>query len=93
MKKIILIFTTTFFLMACTNNQDQVSSPENTGTMETEHKYTPEMVVNKKDFVCGMPTTAGISDTVHYKENAYGFCSSECKAAFLQDPDTYIASK
>ena len=95
MKKFLLLISAAFYLISCANKQEQeeASSPEHSATIEKENKYTTEMVVNKKDFVCGMPTTAGISDTAHYKENAYGFCSSECKSAFLQDPTTYVASK
>ncbi len=44
------------------------------------------MVDNKKDPYCGMPVTAGITDTVHYKGKVYGFCSDECKQLFLKDP-------
>ncbi|MEX1202957.1 MAG: DUF2911 domain-containing protein [Ferruginibacter sp.] len=43
----------------------------------------------KRDPVCFMPITAGISDTTLYKNEVVGFCSSECKALFLQDPEKY----
>lgn len=91
----LFIISTVFSMTACTNNQtsEQAPTKDNPENMESEHKYTPEMVVNKKDFVCGMPTTAGISDTAHFEGNAYGFCSSECKAAFQQDPKSYLVSK
>lgn len=56
-------------------------------------KYTPEMVANKKDFICGMPVTAGIADTAHYGSKVYGFCSSECKAEFLKNPQAYVNAK
>jgi YHS domain-containing protein len=49
--------------------------------------YTAAMVDNKKDPNCGMPVTAGIEDTVHYKGKVYGFCSKECKDAFLKNPE------
>jgi len=51
------------------------------------------MVNNKRDFICGMPVTAGIADTAHYKGKVYGFCASECKSEFLKSPDTYTAKK
>jgi YHS domain-containing protein len=54
--------------------------------------YSPEMVVNKKDLVCGMPVTAGIEDTTHFNGKAYGFCSKECKEEFLKKPRVYIAA-
>lgn len=48
---------------------------------------------SNKDFICGMPTSAGVSDTAHYKEKVYGFCSKECKDEFLKNPASYIAAK
>ncbi len=56
-------------------------------------KYTPEMVANKRDFICGMPVTAGIADTAHYDGKVYGFCASECKAEFLQNPKAHVNAK
>jgi YHS domain-containing protein len=44
-----------------------------------------------KDPACGMPLRAGLEDTTHYKGKLYGFCSKECKSAFLKDPASYIA--
>jgi YHS domain-containing protein len=49
-------------------------------------KFTAAMVDNRKDPSCGMPVTAGISDTSHYNGKVFGFCSDECKQAFLKDP-------
>lgn len=48
--------------------------------------FTAAMVDNKKDPSCGMPVTAGIEDTVHYNGKVFGFCSEECKQAFLKNP-------
>jgi YHS domain-containing protein len=50
------------------------------------------MVNNKKDPTCGMPVTAGISDTAHYKDKVIGFCSTECKDEFKKAPDANIAA-
>ena len=44
-----------------------------------------------KDPSCGMPLHAGLLDSTVYKGKLYGFCSKECKEAFLKDPDSYIA--
>ena len=46
---------------------------------------------NKKDLACGMPLTAGVEDTVHYKGKLYGFCSTECKEEFLKNPEGHLA--
>lgn len=67
------------------DNQPQMVTQENT-------RFTTDMVVNNKDYACGMPTSAGISDTCHYEGKVYGFCSTECKAEFQKDPVKYLAS-
>jgi len=82
---------------ACSNNQEN-SNEAQQATMHqsetaVEAKYTPDMVVNEKDYTCGMPVTAGISDTCHYEGKAYGFCSPECMADFKKDPAAAIAKK
>jgi YHS domain-containing protein len=51
------------------------------------------MLDSKKDHVCGMPVSAGISDTAHYKGKVYGFCSKECKDEFVKTPDKYLSTK
>ena len=62
-------------------------------SMETEAVGFPvSMVNNKKDPTCGMPVTAGISDTAHYKDKIIGFCSVGCKDAFKLAPDANIAA-
>ena len=50
------------------------------------------MVNNKKDPTCGMPVTAGISDTAHYKDKVIGFCSAGCKDEFKLAPEANIAA-
>lgn len=54
--------------------------------------FPVSMVNNKKDPTCGMPVTAGISDTAHYKDKVIGFCSSGCKDEFKLAPDANIAA-
>lgn len=48
---------------------------------------------NAKDLVCGMPVTAGIMDTVHYKDKVFGFCSKDCKDEFRKNPALYLTTK
>ncbi len=48
---------------------------------------------SKKDLVCGMPISAGVSDTCMYKGKLYGFCAKECKEDFLKDPGSYLSVK
>lgn len=87
---------------ACANNEN-ASNPKmepvkHGSTMQvvstdSATKYTPGMVNNKRDFICGMPVTAGIADTAHYKGKVYGFCATECKDEFLKSPEAYTAKK
>jgi YHS domain-containing protein len=58
----------------------------------TANAFEHLLVDNKKDPGCGMPVSAGISDTAHYKGKVLGFCSKECKAVFEKDPEHLIAA-
>ncbi|GEP52656.1 hypothetical protein FNO01nite_33280 [Flavobacterium noncentrifugens] len=48
---------------------------------------------NSKDFACGMPISDVVSDTLHYKEKVYGFCSKTCKDEFLKNPNRYLTKR
>lgn len=48
-------------------------------------RYALSLVDNKRDTTCGMPLTAGIEDTLHYKGKVLGFCSKECKDEFVKN--------
>lgn len=58
----------------------------------TQQVFDHLLVDNKKDPSCGMPVTAGIGDTAHYKNKVLGFCSKECKAEFLKNPEANLAA-
>jgi YHS domain-containing protein len=93
--RIILLAWIILFSISC--NQKPSASIQNKETQigkikDTLPRYTSEMVVNKKDFICGMPVKAGIEDTAHVNGKAYGFCSKECKDAFLKNPTAYISA-
>ena len=52
-----------------------------------------ELATNK-DLNCDMTLAeGGIADTTTYQGKVYGFCSSECKADFLKDPQAHIAKQ
>lgn len=94
-----LLSITTFVAVAllaisCNNTpkQEAVAPVDSSTTMQVEEKYTASMVDNKKDPTCGMPVTAGISDTMHYNNKVLGFCATECKADFAKDAAKNIAS-
>ena len=85
-------------LFSCGNSNEKVNvaSADTTqiATMDTtlEKTYAVSLVNNKKDPTCGMPVTAGISDTAHYEKNVLGFCSIECKNEFLKNPKANLAA-
>ncbi len=86
------------FLAACgTSATEQKANTASTdtsvSTLDTAEKtYDVKLVDNKKDPTCGMPVTAGISDTAHYENKVLGFCSTECKNEFLKNPKANIAA-
>lgn len=86
-----------FLLFSCAakNEQKEAAEPmhEHSTTATTEKNLYKDVVFDsKKDFVCGMPISAGVSDTAHYKDKVYGFCSKECKDEFVKNPTNYITS-
>ena len=102
MKNIVFVFTATLFVAACNTPSDksttqEINTPDSlvmtAKPTDSLSVYTAEMLDSKKDHVCGMPVSAGISDTAHFKEKVYGFCSKECKDEFVKAPDKFIAVK
>ena len=96
---VITFFAGSMFLTACgVNNEQQIEQVKKTDAStvstdtDSEKTYNVALVDNKKDPTCGMPTTAGISDTAHYNNKVLGFCSTECKAEFLKNPKANIAA-
>ena len=69
--------------------------PGNDSSMHTADKaiYKNIAFASTTDLVCGMPVSAGVSDTAVYQNKVYGFCASECKAEFQKDPASYIVKK
>ena len=88
------------FLMACgnestTTTDTTTSSMDSAVTVAAEDSvisYDISLVNNKKDPTCGMPVTAGISDTAHYDNKVLGFCSAGCKEEFLKNPKANISA-
>jgi hypothetical protein len=62
----------------------------------TQKTYPTSLVNNKKDPTCGMPVTAGISDTLHYEKYVLGFCAEGCKdeakKGLKKNPKTILAA-
>ncbi|MBK8712955.1 MAG: YHS domain-containing protein [Niastella sp.] len=97
MKLFFICMLASGILLSCNNKvkkaNDTATQTENSTSMQQAASIhlDASMVDNKKDFICGMPTSAGISDTSHYKGKVYGFCSPECKADFVKEPEKYLA--
>ena len=92
----LLMASIVLFSCGTSNEKVNVASADTTqiATMDTtaEKTYAVSLVNNKKDPTCGMPVTAGISDTAHYEKNVLGFCSMECKNEFLKNPKANLAA-
>ena len=85
-------------ILACgqSNSTNSVSTTDTMNVVAadtaTEKTFAVSLVNNKKDPTCGMPVTAGISDTAHYENKVLGFCSTECKNEFLKNPKANLAA-
>ena len=85
-------------LISCSQANDKANASSSDTTQvaiidtSAEKTYAISLVNNKKDPSCGMPVTAGISDTAHYEKNVLGFCSVECKNEFLKNPKANLAA-
>ena len=96
----LMVVCGSMFLMACGNEatpstDSTTSSMDSSVTVAAEDSvisYDISLVNNKKDPTCGMPVTAGISDTAHYDNKVLGFCSAGCKEEFLKNPKANIAA-
>ena len=100
----LMVMTFSFFLMGCGNESSSTSatvgstantnmdSSANAVSEDSVISYDISLVDNKKDPTCGMPVTAGISDTAHYNNKVLGFCSAGCKEEFLKNPKANIAA-
>ena len=91
-----MTFSCSIFLMACGNDPATATatmdSTANVVTQDSVISYDISLVDNKKDPTCGMPVTAGISDTAHYDNKVLGFCAAGCKEEFLKNPKANIAA-
>ncbi len=84
----ILIFIAAF-IFSCNQHpkSDAVyQSPAYGKSSKAKPAFTRDMVDNLRDPSCGMPLTAMIEDTLHYKGKVYGFCSDECRDEFKKNP-------
>jgi len=101
MKKIlsVTLLSTILIMTACGNATPPSNDLAKSDTIAktkmdsaTEKTYDIALLDNKKDPTCGMPVTAGVTDTAHYDHKVYGFCSTGCKDEFLKNPKANIAA-
>ncbi len=97
MKRYFLIIISVIGILSCHSN-DLSSTKINvrkadSASIIAKTRFKDMKFDNTKDLSCGMPLTAGVEDTVHYRGKLYGFCSKECKDAFLKDPASYLDHK
>jgi YHS domain-containing protein len=99
MKRAILPLSAICLLLmaACNNAEKKAEVKEQTKTEAKEqtedHAMKPAadsidiskiQFASKIDPTCGMPISAGISDTAVINGKVYGFCAKECKDEFLK---------
>jgi len=79
----LMVFTCSIFFTACGNDPASstttMDSTVNAVTQDSVISYDISLVDNKKDPTCGMPVTAGISDTAHYDNKVLGFVLQDVK--------------
>lgn len=90
MKKLFVIICIAT-LWSCNKKETNVVK-ETTTVIEPKNPLNKLKYANKIDFYCKMDITKyGVSDTLNYKGNLYGFCSTMCKHEFLMKPEEYLA--
>ena len=70
-------------ITSCTNSPDKIASTNDAKDSAVKKDFSQVVFATKKDTSCGMPLTAGLEDTLHFNGKVYGFCSKECKDAFV----------
>lgn len=94
--RFLLVGLTLFAACNSATEKDKTPTPAPAATAimpaDSTKSFDQALVDNKKDPSCGMPVTAGVSDTLHYKGKVLGFCSTECKDSFTKDPVKAFAS-
>lgn len=82
-------------LVSCNNSPKPTETQEKMKTNSTQGvKMTVTQLASNKDYACGMTLTdASIGDTASYEGKTYGFCSSECKAEFMKNPQALLDKK
>ena len=91
--KYIITLPIIFVLTACNIEPKQPAAPvvnKEAPHTHTEKAFSGVDFASSKDLACGMPLTAGLTDTAHYKGKIFGFCSIECKQDFVKNVKNYV---
>jgi YHS domain-containing protein len=91
------VFSSLFFVLAlasCETNAPNEMSGTVPAPETKESDINSSILSDNMDHVCGMTVQTGsIADTTTYNGKVYGFCSTECKEAFVKEPQTYLTQK
>jgi len=99
MKKLFVpfVFTSLLFFSACNHNANTTADTKAKDATKTEDKTVKIKLADlatNQDLACGMPLEEGaIADTTSYGGKTYGFCSPECKANFIKNPQSFLDKK
>lgn len=94
MSKTITIITTAILSMtifSCKENSKEIEVKKADDKMMHATHNLDVKVDNKIDPICEMETASHVSDTIHYGDKVYGFCSSGCKEEFAKNPEQYLS--
>ena len=89
------IICSALMLTAC-NQNDKPAATTETKAADTKGGTNIKLsqLASNKDYNCGMTLEEGaVADTASYNGKTYGFCSPECKADFLKNPQALLDKK
>lgn len=82
-KSILFASCMSLILFSCQNKSDSDMQSHSSQLLDVE-------VDNKWDPICDMETAGHVTDTIHYANNVFGFCSTKCKNTFAENPESYL---
>lgn len=76
-------------LAACHSGGQPAAASGHAPAKDSIRIFKAAALDSKNDPVCGMPSTAGMEDTLMLNGKVIGFCSKECKQEYLKNPKQY----